>query len=180
MREEVVSIEDPSATHCMTPHRRALRGQGPLYTRAMGERPRVRVVRPADREVEVSSGAMTRLAGVSEATAGASGIHLAIATVPAGCGSSAHAHINCESAIYIVSGRGRFLAGEDLEETLAVGPGDFLYIPSDAPHQPLNDSAQEPLVMIVARNSPVELVVELGNASASSEQGAERNDFEGP
>ena len=35
-------------------------------------------------EVDVASGAMTRLAGVSEALSGSTGIHLSIATVPPG------------------------------------------------------------------------------------------------
>ena len=55
-------------------------------------------------EVEIQSGAMTRLAGVSEALTGSTGIHLAIATIPPHCASSPHYHVNCESAIYVVKG----------------------------------------------------------------------------
>ena len=66
-------------------------------------------------EVDVASGAMTRLAGVSEALTGSTDIHLAIATVPPGRCSTAHYHVNCESAIYVVSGGGLFLHGEELE-----------------------------------------------------------------
>ncbi len=44
----------------------------------------IRVVKPEEREVEISSGAMTRLAGVSAVLGGAEGVHLAIATIPAG------------------------------------------------------------------------------------------------
>lgn len=127
-------------------------------------KPRIRVIRANEREIEVASGAMTRLAGVSKATAGAEGIHLAISTIPPGHRSSAHYHTNCESAIYVASGRGTFLVGENLEERIVIGPGDFLYIPEDAPHQPVNASDSEDLVLIVARNTPVELVVELGEA----------------
>jgi uncharacterized RmlC-like cupin family protein len=47
---------------------------------------------------------------------------------------------------------------------LAIGPGDFIHVPADAPHQPVNDSTIEPMVLIVARNAPVELVVELPDA----------------
>ena len=43
-----------------------------------------KVVHPDGLEVEVSSGTMTRLAGVSEALSNAEGIHLAIATIPPG------------------------------------------------------------------------------------------------
>ena len=120
----------------------------------------VRVIHPDQLEVEVSSGAMTRLAGVSKGLVGAEGIHLAVATIPPGCQSSPHYHTNCESAIYVTKGRGKILVGDNLERALEVGPGDFIYIPPDAPHQPVNESASEPLEIIVARNSPVEIVVE--------------------
>ena len=111
-------------------------------------------------EVEVASGAMTRLAGVSKSLAGTEGIHLAIATIPPACASSPHYHTNCESAIYIVKGKGRFLTGMHLEESLDLNEGDFIYVPQDSVHQPVNDSLTEPLVLIVARNTPVEIVVE--------------------
>lgn len=119
------------------------------------------VVRNSELEVEVNSGAMTRLAGVSESLTGSKGIHLAIATVPPGRCSTTHFHTNCESAIYIVSGSGLFLSGDNLEKEDVISPGDFIYVPPDSNHQPVNTSENEPLVLIVARNTPVELVVEL-------------------
>lgn len=118
----------------------------------------IRVVKPEEREVEISSGAMTRLAGVSAALGGAEGIHLAIATIPAGCSSSPH-HINCESAIYVTKGQGRFLVGDGLSTALAFQAGDFIYVPQWSLHQPVNDG-DEPVEMIVARNTPVEIVEE--------------------
>ena len=118
------------------------------------------VVRPDELEVEIASGAMTRLAGVSQALVGAEGIHLAVATIPPGCASSPHYHVNCESAIYVAKGNGRFLTGKRLENSLAIGPGDFIYVPPDSVHQPVNDSPTEPMELIVARNAPVEIVVE--------------------
>ncbi len=121
----------------------------------------IKITRPGQLEVEVASGAMTRLAGVSEATTGSEGIHLAIATVPPGRCSTAHYHVNCESAIYVMSGEGLFLSGEDLEIEERIGPGDFIYVPPEANHQPVNTSETDPLILIVARNAPVELVVEL-------------------
>ena len=119
-----------------------------------------KVIRPDEREVEVASGAMTRFAGVSKALAGTEGIHLAIATIPPGCASTPHYHVNCESAIYIIKGKGRFLTGKHLEKSIPIGPGDFIYVPQDSVHQPINDSLSEPMELIVARNTPVEIVVE--------------------
>ncbi len=119
-----------------------------------------KVVRSDGLEVEVSSGSMTRLAGVSKALAGTEGIHLAIATIPPVCAASPHYHVNCESAIYVVKGRGRFLSGEHLQNADEIGPGDFIYVPPNSVHQPINDSTSEPMELIVARNTPVEIVVE--------------------
>jgi uncharacterized RmlC-like cupin family protein len=118
------------------------------------------VIHSDELEVEVSSGAMTRLAGVSKSLAGTEGIHMAIATIPPACASSPHYHTNCESAIFVVKGKGRFLTGMHLEESLDLNEGDFIYVPQDSVHQPVNDSLTEPLVLIVARNTPVEIVVE--------------------
>ena len=122
--------------------------------------PEIKVVHPEDLEVEIQSGAMTRLAGVSEQLVGSTGIHLAIATIPPQCASSPHYHVNCESDIYVVKGRGRFLTGSRLEKSHAIGPGDFIYVPPDAVPQPVNDSTSETMELIVARNAPVEIVVE--------------------
>ena len=119
-----------------------------------------RVIHPDEMEVEVSSGGMTREAGVSEALVGAGGIHMALAKIPPGCASSPHYHVNCESAIYVLRGTGRFVVGPRLDRPLPIGPGDFIYVPPDAVHQPVNDSLSEPLELLVARNAPVEIVVE--------------------
>ena len=119
-----------------------------------------RLIKSEQLEVEISSGSMTRLAGVSQGLVGSTGIHLAIATIPPGCSSSPHYHVNCESAIYVSKGTGRFLVGGRLETSLIIGPGDFIYVPAEAVHQPVNDGS-EPLELIVARNTPVEVVVEV-------------------
>ena len=124
-----------------------------------------RVIHESELEVEVQSGSMTRFAGVSEGLVGSTGIHLAIATIPPGCSSSPHYHVNCESAIYVSKGRGRFLVGKKLEDALPIGPGDFIYVPAEAVHQPVNDGL-EPLELIVARNAPVEIVVDVAAGTA--------------
>jgi uncharacterized RmlC-like cupin family protein len=117
----------------------------------------IRIIHPGQCEAEVASGTMTRIAGVSESLTGATGIHMASATIPAGHSSSPHVHVNCESAIYILQGHGKFMVGEKLDHALEFGPGDYLFVPPGAPHQPVNDSA-EIIEMVVARNAPVEIV----------------------
>ena len=129
--------------------------------------PECRVIHPDELEVEVKSGSMTRLAGVSESLVGSTGIHLAVATIPPGCASSPHYHVNCESAIFVTKGRGHFLTGKNLENSLPISVGDFIYVPADAVHQPVNDGF-EPMELIVARNTPVETVVEVGAKKAQA------------
>ena len=125
----------------------------------------IKVIHPGDLEVEIQSGAMTRLAGVSEALTGSTGIHLAVATIPPHCASSPHYHANCESAIYVLKGQGRFVIGDNLDIDLPIGPGDFIYVPAEAVHQPVNDGSED-MEIIVARNTPVEIVVEVEPSKA--------------
>ena len=96
------------------------------------------ITKPNNLEEEINSGAMLRLAGVSERLSGAKNIHLAIATVPKDRCSTTHFHTNCESAIYVLSGRGLFLHGENMEIEAEISEGDFIYVPAGALHQPVN------------------------------------------
>ncbi|NQW17228.1 MAG: cupin domain-containing protein [Chloroflexi bacterium] len=130
----------------------------------MSDRGEIKITHPDALEVEIASGAMTRLAGVSESLAGSTGIHLAIATVPPGRCSMTHYHTNCESAIYVERGNGLFLTGADLEVSNPISAGDFIYVPAGAPHQPVNTTDDEDLVLIVARNTAVEIVVDMPSA----------------
>ena len=117
------------------------------------------ITKPNNLEEEINSGAMLRLAGVSERLSGAKNIHLAIATVPKDRCSTTHFHTNCESAIYVLSGRGLFLHGENMEIEAEISEGDFIYVPDGALHQPVN-TGEGDLKLIVARNTPIEIVEE--------------------
>ena len=119
-----------------------------------------KVIKSKDLEVEISSGNMSRYAGVSKGLVGATGIHLAIAKIPPKCSSSPHHHVNCESAIYVSKGKGRFLTGPNLTTSLEIKAGDFIYVPQGSVHQPINDSSTEIMELIVSRNTPVEIVEE--------------------
>jgi uncharacterized RmlC-like cupin family protein len=65
----------------------------------------------------------------------------------------------------VVKGTGRFVIGDNLETELAISPGDFIYVPAAAVHQPINDGAED-MEIIVARNTPVEIVVEVEPSKA--------------
>ena len=47
--------------------------------------------------------------------------------------------------------------GDGLSTALPFQAGDFIYVPQWSLHQPVNDG-DEPVEMIVARNTPVEIV----------------------
>ncbi|MGW1003514.1 cupin domain-containing protein [Streptomyces sp. NPDC002520] len=77
-------------------------------------------------------------------------------TIPPGAKDVPHPHEDHESAIYVVSGHAVGRYGKDLRKTVAVGPGDFVYIPAGVPHQPMNASETEPVVAVIARTDPNE------------------------
>ena len=120
------------------------------------------ITRKNELENEINSGGMIRFAGVSQNLSNASNIHMAIATIPQDRCSSTHFHTNCESAIYVLSGKGLFLHGTNLEIEDEISEGDFIFVPDGALHQPVNTGDGE-LKLIVARNTPVEIVEEEPN-----------------
>ena len=118
------------------------------------------VTKKNELEEEINSGAMIRLAGVSKNLSNATNIHMAIATIPKDRCSTTHFHTNCESAIYVLSGKGLFLHGNNLEIEEEISQGDFIFVPEGALHQPINTD-DKVLELIVARNTPIEIVEEM-------------------
>jgi uncharacterized RmlC-like cupin family protein len=88
---------------------------------------------------------------ISAETVGASALHMQLLTIPPGARAKAHKHESHETAIYVLSGQGGMYYGERLEHHSIAGPGDFVYIPANVPHQPYNVSQTEPCVAVVAR-----------------------------
>lgn len=106
------------------------------------------------------------LSGVSAETAGARGLCMHLLTIPPGGRAKAHLHAHHETAIYILEGNSVMWYGEGLQERLEAGAGDFIYIPAGVPHLPVNLSATEPCLAVLARTDPneqesVELLPEL-------------------
>ena len=118
------------------------------------------VTKKNELEEEINSGAMLRLAGVSKNLSNATNIHMAIASIPTDRCSTTHFHTNCESAIYVLSGKGLFLHGNNLEIEEEISQGDFIFVPEGALHQPINTGSKV-LELIVARNTPIEIVEEM-------------------
>jgi uncharacterized RmlC-like cupin family protein len=94
--------------------------------------------------------------GISGKTAGARGLSLLKVVIPPGGAAEPHVHKGFESAIYLMQGRVETRYGEGLKKSAVNEAGDFLFIPPDVPHQPVNLSQTEPAIAIVARNDPDE------------------------
>jgi uncharacterized RmlC-like cupin family protein len=94
--------------------------------------------------------------GISGKTAGAKGLSLLMVVIPPGGSAKAHIHKGFESAIYLIQGRVETRYGEGLKQSVVNEAGDFIFVPPDLPHQPVNLSDTEPAIAIVARNDPEE------------------------
>lgn len=90
---------------------------------------------------------------ISAATCEARGLHMQALTLPPGIRGLAHKHVAHETAIYQVSGESGVWWGFGLENYDLLSPGDFLYIPADMPHLPINPTDQ-PATVVVARTDP--------------------------
>ena len=120
----------------------------------------MRVVKPSEVERDVPRGVVGG-AEISQATTGATNIYMAKFRVPPGARSRPHYHANCESALYMLSGRIAIHWGEHLERTVEVEPGDLLYVPPRETHIVENLSDTEAADYVVARDSPTEDSVEV-------------------
>ena len=98
----------------------------------------------------------TYLPAISAQTARASSIHLQLLTMPPGARAKAHKHATHETAVYVLSGLSGMWWGERLEHFMEAGAGEFVYIPADMPHLPVNLSATETCTALIARTDPDE------------------------
>jgi uncharacterized RmlC-like cupin family protein len=89
--------------------------------------------------------------GVSGASAGSSRISMNLVVIPPLSAAEPHSHRGYETAVYMMKGRVDVRYGPDLGSLLTLEEGDFLFIPADVPHQPVNLDT-EPAQCIVARN----------------------------
>ena len=81
-------------------------------------------------------------------------MHLVV--VPPGAAAEPHYHDGFETAIYQLEGRVETRYGHRLEQSVISQAGDFLFIPPGVPHQPVNLSATERAVALIARNDASE------------------------
>ncbi len=90
--------------------------------------------------------------GISQSTAGATGISMNLIVIPPGGAAQPHLHRGYETAIYILDGDVQTFYGPGLSQSTINQAGDFLFIPANVPHQPVNLNSDRPARAIVARN----------------------------
>ena len=98
---------------------------------------------------------MERAIAVSRQTVGSVGLYSSVVTTRAGGTSRVHHHGECETSIYVMSGRARFTWGPTgVDESFEAAAGDIVYIPAGELHVEENASPTDDLVVLVTRNCP--------------------------
>ncbi len=118
---------------------------------------------PNDRVTTVGQHAgMERSIAISRPTVGSDRLYSSIVSTAPGDKTRVLHHGDCETSIYILSGRARKTWGPTgLEHEMAAEAGDFMYIPAGEIHVEENASPTEPLVVVLTRNCPDSHVVYL-------------------
>jgi uncharacterized RmlC-like cupin family protein len=93
--------------------------------------------------------------GISDRTCGSRGISMYKVVIPPGGCAEPHAHRGYETAIFVLKGEIETRYGDGLAKKVVNVAGDFLFIPADVPHQPVNIGT-EIAEAIVARNDASE------------------------
>ena len=99
---------------------------------------------------------LSNFIGISEKTAGSTGLCMHMVVIPPGGAAVPHIHDGYETALYVIKGRAKTLYGEGLSKSVINVAGDFIFIPANLPLQPINISDTEEVIAIVARNDPNE------------------------
>ena len=107
-------------------------------------------------EATMTKQKLPNFVGISGASAGAKHLSLNLVIIPPGGAAQPHVHRGYETAIYLLEGRVETRYGPGLRKSVIHEAGDFIFIPADVPHQPVNLSATEFARAVVARNDPNE------------------------
>jgi len=115
-----------------------------------------KIVTVKPKETFISKQLLPNFEGISAKTAGTKHLCMHLVIIPPGGKAIAHYHNGYETTIYIIKGRAETKYGEKLEHSSINEAGDFLFIPPNLPHQPVNLSETEEVIAVVARNDPNE------------------------
>jgi uncharacterized RmlC-like cupin family protein len=117
-------------------------------------------IRPEERATSTGQNAdMERSIAISAERVGSVGLYSSVVTTAPGARTRVHHHGECETSIWIASGRARYTFGPTgLEESMEAEAGDFVYIAAGEVHVEENASDAEPLVVVITRNCPGSVV----------------------
>jgi uncharacterized RmlC-like cupin family protein len=117
-------------------------------------------IRPDERSTSAGQNSdMERSIAISAERTGSVGLYSSVVTTAPGAKTRIHHHGECETSIWIASGRARYTFGPTgLEETMEAEAGDFVYIAAGEVHVEENASETEPLVVVISRNCPGSVV----------------------
>ena len=104
----------------------------------------------------ISKQQLPNFEGISAQTADTQHLCMHLVIIPPGDKAVAHYHDGYETAIYIIKGRAETKYGPNLEFSSINEAGEFLFIPPNLPHQPINLSDSEEVIAVVSRNDPNE------------------------
>lgn len=111
-------------------------------------------IRPT--ETTATKQQLPNFVGISGANSGSQHLSMNLVVIPPGGAAQPHIHRGYETAIYLLEGEVETRYGPGLRKSVIHKAGDFIFIPADLPHQPVNRSATQPAKALVARNDPNE------------------------
>jgi uncharacterized RmlC-like cupin family protein len=111
-------------------------------------------IRPEERATSTGQKSdMERSIAISAERVGSVGLYSSVVTTAPRARTRVHHHGECETSIWIASGRARYTFGPSgIEESMEAEAGDFVYIAAGEVHVEENASETEPLVVVITRN----------------------------
>ncbi|MBO0828662.1 MAG: cupin domain-containing protein [Streptosporangiales bacterium] len=104
---------------------------------------------------------LQRFEAVSTRMASSEKLWMGLSVLPAGERTGVHHHGDSETAVYVLSGVGRWWVGDNFDQMREAHAGDFVFIPPGVVHWEENPSETEPVRMIVSRSTQDAIVVNL-------------------
>jgi uncharacterized RmlC-like cupin family protein len=102
---------------------------------------------------------MVRQPGITSETVGTSKVWMGVVTAAPNEKGPPHHHGEAETAAYVLSGKVRVYYGENFEEYVEAGPGDFLFVPPHTPHIEANPYDEAHTAVLV--RAPDNIVINL-------------------
>lgn len=115
-----------------------------------------KIITICPKESFISKQQLPNFEGISAQSAGTKHLCMHLVVIPPGGRAVAHYHDGHETTIYIIKGRAETKYGDKLEQSTINEAGDFIFIPPNVPHLPINLSDTEEVIAVVARNDPNE------------------------